>query len=286
MMPLPTARLSRAAGSASGGRNCNAARDRHSAAAGFAFWRLAAFGSAMVLAACGTAPVSEEPAAAPSPSLSTATPAPAARPAGERPAELREDRGGEPAASVPPVAGKPTEARPRPERVPESSSRPTVRAERRGADAIPLAPPAAVERRETPALPPLPPLPRVARESVPQVRAGDDVVALAVEHGFDPVPVAVPDNTRFSRLRIGMTKQDAEALLGRPDAALHYANEGARIPFYASDDSSRWETFYRGQGRLLFSGAWLTGEVRLIRIEFDADEDGEPDPDHPQRDRR
>lgn len=121
------------------------------------------------------------------------------------------------------------------------------------------------------------------REPIPQVRPGDDVVELAAVHGFDPVPVPVPENTRFSRLRLGMTKQDAEALLGRPDTSLHYANEGARIPFYASDDSSRWETFYRGQGRLMFSGAWLTGEVRLIRIEYDPGEDGRPDPDRPQR---
>ena len=111
---------------------------------------------------------------------------------------------------------------------------------------------------------------------MPQVEPGDDVETLAAEHGFVPVPNAIPETTRFARLRLGMTKQDAEALLGRPDRALHYANEGARIPFYASDDSSRWETFYRGQGRLMFSGAWLTGEVRLIMIEHNPDEDGLP----------
>ncbi|HEY5761986.1 MAG TPA: hypothetical protein VIS73_02135, partial [Rhodocyclaceae bacterium] len=155
-------------------------------------------------------------------------------------------------------------------------ARPRPTEERRAAESIPVPPPASVESRR-----PAPLVPR--REPIAQIRPGDDVVELAAIHGFDPVPVPVPDNTRFSRLRLGMTKQDAEALLGRPDTSLHYANEGARIPFYASDDSSRWETFYRGQGRLLFSGAWLTGEVRLIRIEYDPGEDGRPDPDHPHR---
>lgn len=108
----------------------------------------------------------------------------------------------------------------------------------------------------------------------PAATARDGAERLALAHGFVQIPNPIPRGTRFARLRLGMTKQDAESLLGLPDHALHYANEGARIPFYASDDSSRWETFYRGQGRLLFSGAWLTGEVRLIRIEYDPQEDG------------
>lgn len=233
-------------------------RSRRHAAAGFLF--------AVGLSACGTAPVT------PAPSAPVSIPATAPE-AADAALSKATERPTAPAAidrrPAPPAEAR-AAPRPRPEARPELRERPPA------AEAIPLPSPT-IEARPTPALP------RVAREPVPQVRPGDDIVALAVEHGFDPVPVAIPEETRFSLLRIGMTKQDAEALLGRPDSSLHYANEGARIPFYASDDSSRWETFYRGQGRLMFSGAWLTGEVRLIRIEFDPEEDGQPDPDHPQR---
>jgi hypothetical protein len=271
MTPLPIARLACAAGSASDRRRPAPTRARPSAGAA------CSFALALVLAGCGSAPVDEATATAtPSPPARTVVQADAESAAAERPAEARPVM---PGTTARPAETQP-QARPRDARPKAAEPRPDARNERRPADAPPIPALPSAERRETP------PLPRIARESVPQVRPGDDVVALALEHGFDPVPVAVPEGTRFARLRIGMTKQDAEALLGRPDTSLHYANEGARIPFYASDDSSRWETYYRGQGRLMFSGAWLTGEVRLIRIEFDPAEDGEPNSDDPQRDRR
>jgi hypothetical protein len=211
---------------------------------------------ALLTSACGSAP----------PALVEAPP-PGSVPAPARPPS------GEAAVPRPPPAVRASEAPAAAGRMAESA----LTAARHG-DAPPPAADSAVTR--PPAVrPPSPADPSPAgppvREAT-QIRPGDTVAALAAQHGFDPLPAPIPPETRFARLRLGMTKQDAEALLGRPDASLHHANEGARIPFYASDDSSRWETFYRGQGRLTFSGAWLTGEVRLIRIEYDPTEDGRP----------
>lgn len=157
----------------------------------------------------------------------------------------------------------------------EDRPRPAERALERPAERPPR-----VDSPRPPTPTPIPTLPRpdAVPGLEPPATARDGAERLALAHGFVQIPNPIPQDTRFARLRLGMTKQDAEALLGLPDHSLHYANDGARIPFYASDDSSRWETSYRGQGRLLFSGAWLTGEVRLIRIEYDPREDGRPPP--------
>jgi hypothetical protein len=64
------------------------------------------------------------------------------------------------------------------------------------------------------------------------------------------VPAA---NSRFVRLKIGMSQQQVFEAIGQPSDQGAYITGKAFIPFYFGSDRSRWEMVYKGQGRLIFS---------------------------------
>ena len=57
----------------------------------------------------------------------------------------------------------------------------------------------------------------------------------------------------FTRLRIGMSRQQAIDLAGSPTDQGAYVTGKAFIPFYFGSDRARWEMAYKGKGRLIFS---------------------------------
>jgi len=60
-------------------------------------------------------------------------------------------------------------------------------------------------------------------------------------------------NSRFTKLRIGMPRQEVKDLIGNPTDEGTYVTGKAFIPFYFGSDKVRWEMAYKGQGRLIFS---------------------------------
>jgi hypothetical protein len=64
------------------------------------------------------------------------------------------------------------------------------------------------------------------------------------------VPAA---NSRFAKLKIGMSQKQVADLIGEPTDQGAYVTGKAFIPFYFGSDRSRWEMIYKGQGRLIFS---------------------------------
>jgi hypothetical protein len=60
-------------------------------------------------------------------------------------------------------------------------------------------------------------------------------------------------NSRFTKLRIGMSQKEVKDLIGYPTDEGVYATGKAFIPFYFGSDKVRWEMAYKGQGRLIFS---------------------------------
>ncbi|MCK6389609.1 MAG: hypothetical protein L6Q40_01090 [Azonexus sp.] len=64
------------------------------------------------------------------------------------------------------------------------------------------------------------------------------------------VPAA---NSRFTRLKIGMSQTQVTDIAGQPTDQGAYITGKAFIPFYFGSDKSRWEMVYKGQGRLIFS---------------------------------
>lgn len=60
-------------------------------------------------------------------------------------------------------------------------------------------------------------------------------------------------NSRFTKLKIGMSQKQVADLVGEPTDQGAYVTGKAFIPFYFGSDKSRWEMTYKGQGRLIFS---------------------------------
>lgn len=61
--------------------------------------------------------------------------------------------------------------------------------------------------------------------------------------------------SKFTRLKIGMSATEVRSMLGEPsDQGVHPTGK-AWIPFYFGSDKYRYETVYKGQGRLLFASS-------------------------------
>lgn len=60
-------------------------------------------------------------------------------------------------------------------------------------------------------------------------------------------------NSRFTKLRIGMSEKEVKDLVGNPTDEGQYVTGKAFIPFYFGADRIRWEMAYKGEGRLVFA---------------------------------
>lgn len=62
-------------------------------------------------------------------------------------------------------------------------------------------------------------------------------------------------NSKFAKLRSGMTHAEVESLIGPPNKVASYQTGKAWIPFYYGKNAFRIETYYKGEGKLAFSGS-------------------------------
>lgn len=82
-------------------------------------------------------------------------------------------------------------------------------------------------------------------------------------------------NSKFTSLQIGMSQAEVEDKIGRPSDMKTYVTGKAWIPFYFGNDAHRYETFYKGQGSLIYTGGGIGGgRGQLVGINHDASEDG------------
>ena len=88
--------------------------------------------------------------------------------------------------------------------------------------------------------------------------------------------VRIPRKSRFARVTIGMTMKQVYDLIGRPTDQRVFPTGKNFIPFYYGDDGVRMAAFYRGEGRIIFSGVSGFGErvYKVVDIEYDPSENG------------
>ncbi|KPF48243.1 hypothetical protein IP87_17880 [beta proteobacterium AAP121] len=82
----------------------------------------------------------------------------------------------------------------------------------------------------------------------------------------------IAEGTRFSKLKIGMSTDDVQAVFGRTPDRSHTYESGKRwIPFYFGNDARRMQVLYKNEGCLIFTGGnvWGGGGGDLIQIESD-----------------
>lgn len=99
-----------------------------------------------------------------------------------------------------------------------------------------------------------------AKVEVQAVRSADGLIKGEI------VGTPSPDS-KFSRLQIGMTLEQVENLIGRPDDTDSRITGKQYQPFHFGGDTQRTEAFYKGEGQLTFSNTQPDSAAdRLIRI--------------------
>jgi hypothetical protein len=85
-----------------------------------------------------------------------------------------------------------------------------------------------------------------------------------------------PANSKFAKVTEGMTEPQVSAILGVPNDSNAYVTGKAFVPYYFGPDQTRFACYYRGQGRIIFTGGnqWGAGRGKVVRVEYDPNEDG------------
>ena len=86
---------------------------------------------------------------------------------------------------------------------------------------------------------------------------------------------APPANSPLAKVRVGMGQREVQDLIGPPTDQKSYVTGKAFIPYYFGPDSHRVAHYYRGMGRVVFSGGSAFGQVgKVLRVEYDPNENG------------
>ncbi|MHB8834404.1 MAG: hypothetical protein ACYC9Y_01635 [Candidatus Methylomirabilia bacterium] len=89
------------------------------------------------------------------------------------------------------------------------------------------------------------------------------------EKAVKPAPANIPAGSPLARVKMGMQRAQVDDLIGQPTSTRVFPSGKAFIPFYYGPDTVRTGAFYKGLGRVVFSGAHI-----VVEIEYDPTEDG------------
>ena len=85
----------------------------------------------------------------------------------------------------------------------------------------------------------------------------------------------VPADSPLAKVTVGMSEQDVRSILGPPTGENEYVSGKAFIPFYYGPDRTRRAYFYKGMGRVVFSGgSGFNRTGKVSRVEYDPAETG------------
>ncbi len=90
---------------------------------------------------------------------------------------------------------------------------------------------------------------------------------------FDGEVLGTPaPNSKFAKLKIGMTMREVNNLIGTPDDITRHETGKRWIPFYFGNDVQRMQTLYKSEGCLTYTAGnqFGGGGNELIRITVDA----------------
>lgn len=90
----------------------------------------------------------------------------------------------------------------------------------------------------------------------------------------EPAYTAAPPGHPFAVVEQGMATGDVRTVLGKPSSLRRYPTMWTFVPFYTGAEERRTVWSYPGQGRILFGDHPRSGELEVIRVEFDPREDG------------
>lgn len=81
----------------------------------------------------------------------------------------------------------------------------------------------------------------------------------------------ISPKSKFAKLQIGMSPEEVENLIGRPNGSENHLTGKGFIPFHFSGDTQRLEVFYKHEGQLTFANSnnFIAPNI-LIKIEADS----------------
>ena len=89
------------------------------------------------------------------------------------------------------------------------------------------------------------------------------------EKAVKQAPANIPASSPLAKVKMGMQRAQVDDLIGQPTSTRVFPSGKAFIPFYYGPDTVRTGAFYKGVGRIVFSGAHI-----VVEIEYDPTEDG------------
>ena len=93
--------------------------------------------------------------------------------------------------------------------------------------------------------------------------------AVKSEPAAKPAAAPIPASSPLAKVKMGMQRAQVDDLIGQPTSTRVFPSGKAFIPFYYGPDTVRTGAFYKGLGRVVFSGAHV-----VVEIEYDPTEDG------------
>ena len=106
------------------------------------------------------------------------------------------------------------------------------------------------------------------------------VAMLAAPIGCAPQPARVPAaagapaSGPLAAVRPGMDPAQVEHLIGAPTSVRPFITGKAFIPWYFGPDRTRTAFYYKGQGRVIFSGDPVNANSRVVEVQYDPSEPG------------
>lgn len=85
-----------------------------------------------------------------------------------------------------------------------------------------------------------------------------------------------PAGTKLARVTDGMSEAEVVSILGEPTSRQDYMTGKAWIPYYYGSDVSRLDYRYKGVGIVVFGRNRYSGKTKVIRVDYDPNEDGYP----------
>lgn len=83
-----------------------------------------------------------------------------------------------------------------------------------------------------------------------------------------------PSKENLAKIQNGMTPEKVREIMGSPTSENAYPTGKAFIPFYYGPDTGRTDWKYKGVGRVVFSRNRYSGDLKVIRVDFDPSERG------------
>lgn len=89
-----------------------------------------------------------------------------------------------------------------------------------------------------------------------------------------PARRAIPNDSPLAKVKEGMGMKEVADLIGQPTDTNAHITGKAFIPFYFGSGSTEVQAFYKGMGRVIYSGGGVGGGPRVISVEYDPSESG------------